>query len=125
MPADDSLPAGAPSKVPRKVPAQALAFLFGMGIGGFVDGIVLHQLLQWHHMLSHTEGGNTKTVAGLELNILADGLFHGPMWVLIVAAALLTVRARRQGRLSAMLALVQAMAEVELKEADNPTVSKA
>ncbi|MBT2596604.1 DUF2243 domain-containing protein [Arthrobacter sp. ISL-72] len=71
-----------------------------MGIGGFVDGIVLHQLLQWHHMLSRTESGDTKTVAGLELNTLADGLFHSAMWVLVLAAAVLTVRARRQGRLS-------------------------
>ncbi len=82
-------------------PAAAPAFLFGMGVGGFVDGIVLHQLLQWHHMLSHTESGNTKTVAGLELNTLADGLFHSAMWVLVVAAAALAIRARQQGRLSA------------------------
>lgn len=82
------------------VPAKAPAFLFGMGMGGFVDGIVLHQLLQWHHMLSHTGSGNPKTVAGLELNTLADGLFHSAMWVLVAAAAALTVRAYRQGRLS-------------------------
>ena len=69
-------------------------------MGGFVDGIVLHQLLQWHHMLSHTESGNTSTVTGLELNTLADGLFHSAMWVLVVAAAALAVRARQQGRLS-------------------------
>jgi uncharacterized membrane protein len=81
-------------------PAAVPALLFGMGIGGFVDGIVLHQLLQWHHMLSHTESGNTKTVAGLELNTLADGLFHSAMWILVVAAAALAVRARRQERLS-------------------------
>ena len=80
--------------------AKAPAFLFGMGIGGFVDGIVLHQLLQWHHMLSHTESGNTKSVAGLELNTLADGIFHSAMWVLVVAAAALTIRARQQRRLS-------------------------
>jgi uncharacterized membrane protein len=82
-------------------PAAAPAFLFGMGMGGFVDGIVLHQLLQWHHMLSHTDRGNTKTLAGLELNTLADGLFHGAMWVLVAAAAILAVHARRMGRLSA------------------------
>ena len=83
-----------------KSPAAAPAFVFGMGVGGFVDGIVLHQLLQWHHLLSHTESGNTKTVAGLELNTLADGVFHSAMWVLVVAAAALTIRARRHGRLS-------------------------
>jgi hypothetical protein len=26
--------------------------ILGVGLGGFVDGIVLHQLLQWHHMLT-------------------------------------------------------------------------
>jgi uncharacterized membrane protein len=84
----------------EKSPAWVPAFVFGMGVGGFVDGIVLHQLLQWHHLLSHTESGNTKTVAGLELNTLADGVFHSAMWVLVVAAAVLTIRARQQGRLS-------------------------
>ncbi|WP_244292616.1 DUF2243 domain-containing protein [[Micrococcus luteus] ATCC 49442] len=81
-------------------PAVAPSLVFGMGAGGFVDGIVLHQLLQWHHLLSHTSSGNTKTVAGLELNTLADGVFHAAMWVLVLIAAALTIRARRQGRLS-------------------------
>ncbi|MDQ0663131.1 putative membrane protein [Arthrobacter ulcerisalmonis] len=80
--------------------AVAPAFLLGMGLGGFVDGIVLHQLLQWHHMLTHTEPGNPRTVPGLELNTLADGLFHAAMWVLVAAAAFLTIRARRNGTLS-------------------------
>ncbi len=35
----------------RKFPIAA-GILFGLGLGGFLDGIVLHQLLQWHHMLS-------------------------------------------------------------------------
>ena len=26
--------------------------LLGVGLGWFVDGIVLHQILQWHHMLT-------------------------------------------------------------------------
>jgi uncharacterized membrane protein len=96
------IPSASAGAARRSVPpAAAPAFLFGMGMGGFVDGIVLHQLLQWHHMLSHTDGGNTKTVAGLELNTLADGLFHSAMWVLVAAAAILAVRARRMGRLSA------------------------
>ena len=81
-------------------PAVAPPFLLGMGLGGFVDGIVLHQLLQWHHMLTHTEQGNPKSVPGLELNTLADGLFHAAMWVLVAAAALLTIRARRNATLS-------------------------
>ena len=26
--------------------------LLGIGLGGFLDGIVLHQIAQWHSMLS-------------------------------------------------------------------------
>jgi uncharacterized membrane protein len=32
----------------------AAAILFGLGLVGFFDGIVLHQILQWHHMLAGT-----------------------------------------------------------------------
>jgi uncharacterized membrane protein len=28
------------------------ALLLGLGLGGLLDGVVLHQLLQWHHVLS-------------------------------------------------------------------------
>lgn len=31
---------------------NAAGILSGVGLGGFVDGIVLHQILQWHNMLS-------------------------------------------------------------------------
>jgi uncharacterized membrane protein len=50
--------------------------LLGVGLGAFVDGIVLHQILQWHHMLSATDGQPVDTIAGLQTNTLADGLFH-------------------------------------------------
>lgn len=56
--------------------------LLGLGLGGFVDGIVLHQVLQWHHLLSAVEGYPTTTVAGLEANTFADGLFHLTTWSL-------------------------------------------
>ena len=51
-------------------------FLFGVGLGGFVDGTVIHQLLQWHHMLTDTDAHPATMIAGLEANTLADGLFH-------------------------------------------------
>ena len=54
----------------------------GLGLGGFVDGIVFHQLLQWHHMISSTERGSMNTVEGLEANTLADGGFHAATWLL-------------------------------------------
>ena len=55
--------------------------LLGVGLGGFLDGIVLHQLLQWHHLISSTEAGRLDTVAGLEANTLADGVFHSATWL--------------------------------------------
>ena len=60
----------------------------GLGLGGFVDGIVLHQILQWHHMLTGERGGEPmSTVAGLEANTLADGFFHVATWIMVVVAS--------------------------------------
>ena len=64
---------------------RAPGILLGIGLGGFVDGIVLHQLLQWHHMLT-SEGSYPKTtVAGLETNTLWDGIFHASTWIAVAA----------------------------------------
>jgi uncharacterized membrane protein len=30
--------------------------LLGFALGGFFDGILLHQILQWHHLLSSRSG---------------------------------------------------------------------
>lgn len=66
--------------------------LLGIGLGGFVDGIVLHQILQWHHVVSHRE--SPATVRGLELNTLWDGVFHAGSWVaVVIGLALLWRRA--------------------------------
>ena len=51
------------------------AILFGLGLGGFFDGIVIHQVLQWHHMLT-SAGYPADTVRNLEINVFWDGLFH-------------------------------------------------
>ena len=74
--------------------------LLGLGLGGFVDGIVLHQILQWHHMLTSTEGNPATTVAGLEANTLADGVFHLATWLIVLVATVLLVRAWQRGELA-------------------------
>jgi uncharacterized membrane protein len=81
-------------------PSKAGGILFGLGLGGFVDGIALHQILQWHHMVSATGEHPTNTVAGLEMNTLVDGFFHLSMWLLVLAASIATIHAWRQGRLA-------------------------
>ena len=63
---------------------RAPTILLGIGLGGFFDGIVLHQVLQWHHLLSTPYPPDT--IPNLELNTFADGLFHVVTWVITVFA---------------------------------------
>ena len=79
---------------------RAPSFVLGLGLGGFIDGIVLHQILQWHHLLTDTGDHPSDTVSGLEANTLADGLFHLATWFLVAAGMLMTVRAWRRGELA-------------------------
>ncbi|MFE4050204.1 DUF2243 domain-containing protein [Streptomyces sp. YIM B13518] len=65
--------------------------LLGVGLGGFVDGILLHQLLQWHHMLTGTDDDrigvryyDPDTVSGLEMNTVWDGVFHVVCWLAVL-----------------------------------------
>ncbi len=84
----------------RRPPPRTSGLLYGLGLGGFIDGIVLHQILQWHHMVSHVDDYPVTTVAGLEVNTLADGFFHLASWVFVVAAMVAAIIAWRQGRLA-------------------------
>jgi uncharacterized membrane protein len=90
----------AATALPSSGPPKAPALLLGLGMGGFVDGIVLHEILQWHHMVSDTASYPVDTVEGLEANVLADGLFHVGTWVLVAAATVLTLRAWQRGELA-------------------------
>lgn len=83
-------------------PLRAPLVVCGVGFGGFFDGIVFHQILQLHHLLSNA--GNDRigldvhpvtTVAGLESNTLWDGLFHAATYLaLLVGVSWLWARWR-------------------------------
>jgi uncharacterized membrane protein len=60
-------------------PLIAAGLLLGVGMGGFVDGIVFHQLLQAHNMLSAKYPPTS--VVNLEINMFWDGLFHAFTWL--------------------------------------------
>lgn len=66
----------------REFPVAA-GILFGLGLGGFLDGIVLHQLLQWHYMVT-SAGYPATTVENLRFNTLLDGLFHAATYIFVV-----------------------------------------
>lgn len=75
-------------------PASA-GILFGLGLGGFFDGIVLHQLLQWHHLLT-SAGYPPDSVENLKVNTLWDGLFHSLTYVFVVLGLIILWRASRR-----------------------------
>jgi uncharacterized membrane protein len=54
--------------------------VIGLGMGGFFDGILFHQILQLHSMLT---GRLPKTtIPNIEVNMFWDGLFHAATWTL-------------------------------------------
>ena len=63
----------------HKGPLVSAGILLGTGLGGFADGISLHQILQWHNMLSSVRPP-TDLVA-MKYNMVWDGLFHAFTWI--------------------------------------------
>jgi uncharacterized membrane protein len=67
--------------------------LLGFGLGGFFDGILLHQVLQWHHLLIAVEA---PAFQDIRVQILADGLFHVLMYIIVAVGLWLLWRTRRE-----------------------------
>lgn len=70
--------------------------LVGIGFGALLDGFVLHQLLQWHHLWSRRTPNTT--LSGLEYNTLADGIFHTAFLVVLLVGLALMIGRRVQPR---------------------------
>jgi len=74
--------AGLPGNaVLNPVPLTAVSLILGMGLGGFFDGIVFHQILQWHSMLSNRVPQTSPSAAAV--NMFWDGLFHFIMLLIV------------------------------------------
>ena len=58
--------------------------LIGAGIAGLMDGIFLHQILQWHHLICHQGRCEPTSIADLKHKNTQDGWFHAVMWGLVV-----------------------------------------
>jgi uncharacterized membrane protein len=72
--------------------------LFGLGLGGFFDGIVFHQLLQWHHMLT-SDGYPPDSLHNVQVNVFWDGVFHASTYIFAVAGLILLWRAAHRRHL--------------------------
>ncbi|GEN46127.1 DUF2243 domain-containing protein [Alkalibacillus haloalkaliphilus] len=61
--------------------------LFGIGVMGFIDELVFHQLLQWHHFYDWST---------TEVGIFADGLFNAFAWFATIGGLFLLADLKRQ-----------------------------
>jgi uncharacterized membrane protein len=78
---------------PPTGPLVAAGLLLGAGMGGFVDGIVFHQILQTHNMLSARLPPSTLVDA--KVNMFWDGVFHAAVWLMTLAGVVMLFRAGR------------------------------
>jgi uncharacterized membrane protein len=67
--------------------ARNAALLLGIGLGGFIDGIVLHQVAHWHQMLSAVLPPDS--MQAMQRNMVADGWFHLAMWIVTLGGVFL------------------------------------
>lgn len=76
-------------------PLTKAGLVLGLGLGGFADGIVLHQILGWHHLICTTETCRVETVEALKRQNAQDGFFHLATWILTAVGVVLLFRAAR------------------------------
>ncbi len=68
--------------------------MLGIGLGGFVDGILLHQVFQIHAMLSAKLP--LTSMANMQVNMTADGLFHAALWLTTLTGVMLLFNAAKR-----------------------------
>jgi uncharacterized membrane protein len=76
-----------------RVPLNTAGMVLGIGLGGFADGIVLHQILQWHEMLSAKVPATN--YVGKSVNMFWDGIFHAFCFVVVLLGVALLWRASK------------------------------
>jgi len=69
--------------------------MLGIGLGGFVDGILLHQIIHWHNMGSAVVPPTT--MEAMQRNMTWDGLFHAAVWVLTLIGVYWLLNDARRG----------------------------
>ena len=85
----------APKAGDRDADGFGPAVVIGVGFGMFADGIVFHQVIQWHRLISSTAYVDD-VVGGLRAADLADGLFHLAALLVTVAGVALLWRAQER-----------------------------
>ena len=97
------------SRKERTRPLVTAGVVLGVGMGGFVDGILFHQILQLHNMLSNWVVRDS--LVNEQINMFWDGLFHAFTWVsVLIGISLLWRAVTRAGAILSGKALCGAMA---------------
>jgi len=79
-------------------PLVRAGIVLGLGFGGFADGIILHQILGWHHLVCVTAHCQPTSIEHLQLQNTQDGFFHLGLWLVsLVGTAMLFRAARHTG----------------------------
>lgn len=73
-------------------PLTRAGIFLGVGLGGFVDGILFHQIFQIHAML--TARLPKDSIRDIEINMFWDGIFHTFTWMMTVVGMTLLFRAQ-------------------------------
>jgi uncharacterized membrane protein len=76
---------------PLTRPLVTAGIVLGIGMGGFVDGILFHQILQLHNMLSNWVLRDS--LVNEQVNMVWDGFFHAFTWTSVAVAIVLLWRA--------------------------------
>jgi uncharacterized membrane protein len=66
--------------------------VLGMGFTGFIDGIVFHQILGWHHLICVTEHCQPTSIEHLQRQSMQDGFFHLAVLILTFVGSYLVFR---------------------------------
>ena len=76
-------------------PLVRAGIVLGMGFGGFADGIILHQILGWHHLVCYSAHCQPTSIAQLQHQNTQDGFFHLALWLVTLAGMAMLFRAAR------------------------------
>ncbi len=74
----------APASTGRSVLAGVL---MGLGVAAFIDEVVFHQLLRWHHFYDRST---------LDVGLVSDGFFHAGGWLAMVTGLFLFADLQRR-----------------------------
>jgi uncharacterized membrane protein len=83
--------------IPRN-PLLRAGFVLGAGFGGLADGIVLHSILGWHHLIcaNTTVFCQPTSVQQLLVENTQDGFFDLALFLVVMAGTAMLFRAARQ-----------------------------